>query len=91
MLVAKGDGKIDLTAVAAFGIQVVGAMLQNLRTLACNERVEEILITLGPQIHLIRLVEKAPGVLFHVCLDRQAARLGMARVQVRRLGETLVP
>ena len=91
VLVATGGSTISVEAVATFGIQVVEAMLQNLRALGVDERIAEILITMGQQVHIIHPVEKAPGVLFYVCLNRQAARVGMARVQVRRLGETLVP
>jgi len=89
VLVVQG-GAIDLEALAAFSTQVVGVMLRNFKTLGLNDRIEEILITTGKMIHLIRSVEKAPGVLFCVCLDKNAARLGMARRQVRRIEESLV-
>jgi hypothetical protein len=90
VLVAKGDGTINLPAVAAFSVEIVGVMRQHLEASGLNERIEEVLITLSQQIHLIRPVALAPGVLLHVCLDRRAARLGMARVQVKRIEEGLV-
>lgn len=90
VLVAKGDSTIDLPVVTAFGIQIVEVMLQHLGARGLNERVEEVLVTLGQQIHLIRPIAMAPGVLFHVCLDKKATRLGMARVQVKRIEEGLV-
>ena len=89
VLVSRG-GTIDLEAMAAFSIQVVAVMLRNFKPLGLNDRIEEILITMGKKIHLIRSVEKAPGVLFCVCLDKNVARLGMARRQVRRIEERLV-
>ncbi|MBF6697456.1 roadblock/LC7 domain-containing protein, partial [Acinetobacter baumannii] len=90
VLVAKSNGTINLPAVAAFGIRIVGAMLQHLKALGLNERVEEVLVTLGQQIHLIRPLARAPGVLFYVCLSKSATRLGMARAQVRRIEEGLM-
>lgn len=90
VLVAKGDDTANLTAVAAFGVQIVKVMLQHLEARSLNERVEEVLITLGQQIHVIRPIAMAPSVLFHVCLDKRATRLGMARMQVRRIEEGVV-
>jgi hypothetical protein len=44
---------------------------------------------MGKQLHFIRPLEKAPGVFLYVALDKKAANLGMARMQVRKIEGTL--
>ena len=85
MVASEGGGKIDLEAAAALNTQVVKAKLQAIETLGLNDGIEDILITMGKQIHFIRPLEKAPGVFLYVCLDKKAANLGMARMQVRKI------
>ena len=85
MLASEGGGKIDLEAAAALNTQVVKAKLQAIETLGLNDEIEDILITMGKQLHLIRPLEKAPGVFLYVALDKKAANLGMARMQVRKI------
>ena len=85
MLASEGGGKIDLEAAAALNTQVVKAKLQTIETLGLNDVIEDILITMGKQLHFIRPLEKAPGVFLYVALDKKTANLGMARMQVRKI------
>ncbi|MEM9795857.1 MAG: roadblock/LC7 domain-containing protein, partial [Pseudomonadota bacterium] len=57
--------------------------------LGLNDKIDDILITLGKQFHLIRPLEKNPTVFLYVALDKKAANLGMARVQVKKVEQTL--
>ena len=50
-----------------------------------EDHIEDILITMTKQLHFIRPLEKAPGVFLYVALDKKAANLGMARMQVKRV------
>ena len=81
-LMVKGGASINLEAAAAFSTQIVAAELRVVDMMGLNETIENILITMADQIHLIRPLEKAPGVILYICLDRKAARLGMALMQV---------
>ncbi len=90
MLASDGGGKIDLEAESTFNAQVVKANLQAIETLGLNDGVEDILITLGEQVHFIRPLEKAPDVFLYVALDKKAANLGMAWRQVRTLERGLM-
>ncbi len=89
MLMAKGGGPVDLGAAAAFSTQIVGAELRVISALEFHERVENILITQADRIHLMRPLEKAPGVILYVCLERKAARLGMALMQLEQIERDL--
>ncbi len=89
MLGSEGGGKMDLEAAAALNTQVVKAKLQAMETLGLNDHIDDILITLGKQLHMIRPLEKAPAVFLYVALDKKAANLGMARLQVKNIEATL--
>ncbi|TNC65966.1 roadblock/LC7 domain-containing protein [Rubellimicrobium roseum] len=85
MLASEGGGKLDMEAAAALNTQVVKAKLQAMELLGMADQIEDILITMGKQLHMIRPLEKAPGVFLYVALDKKAANLGMARMQVKRI------
>ena len=89
MLASEGGGRIDLDAASALNTQVVKAKRQAIETLGLNDHIDDILITLGKQLHLIRPLEKAPSVFLYVALDKKSANLGMARLQVKNIESSL--
>lgn len=89
MLASEGGGKLDLEAASALNTQVVKAKLQAIETLGLNDGIEDILITLGKQVHLIRPLEANPAMFLYVALDKKGANLGMARIQVKKIEGSL--
>ena len=83
MLASEGGGKLDLEAAAALNTQVVKAKLAAINTLQLNDSIEDILISLGKQFHLIRPLAASPTVFIYVALDRKTANLGMARIKLK--------
>jgi predicted regulator of Ras-like GTPase activity (Roadblock/LC7/MglB family) len=89
MLGSEGGGGIDLEVAAAGNTEVVRAKRAVAKALGLNDTIEDILITLGKQYHLIRPLEKNPAIFLYVVLDKKVANLGMARVQVKSLESKL--
>ncbi len=83
MLSSQGGGRLDLEAAAEMSTQVLNAKRQAIRTLRLNDNIEDILITLSKQFHLIRPLRSNPGVFIYLALDRNRANLGMARLQLK--------
>ncbi|NPD16116.1 roadblock/LC7 domain-containing protein [Xinfangfangia sp. D13-10-4-6] len=83
MLASEGGGKIDLEAASALNTQVVKAKLAAIDALKLSDTIEDILITLGRQFHLIRPLTSAPTVFIYVALDRKSANLGLARIKLK--------
>lgn len=89
MMASEGGGKLDLDAAGAANTEVVKAKLAAIEMLGLDDNIDDILITLGKQFHLIRPLEKSPTVFLYVALDKKAANLGMARVQVKKCEQGL--
>ncbi|MFC0864280.1 hypothetical protein ACFHYQ_18465 [Sphaerimonospora cavernae] len=87
-----GGGKhLDLQIAAAANTEVVKAKLRAMEALKLNEAIEDILITLSGQYHLIRPItgRGGKGLFLYLALDRGRSNLAMARHQLRAIEEQL--
>ncbi|WP_218014098.1 roadblock/LC7 domain-containing protein [Rubellimicrobium roseum] len=89
MLASEGGGRLDLNMVAALNTDFVKAKQQAIDQLGLNQEIEDILITLDKQIHLIRPLERQRSIFIYVALDKASANLGMARMQLKNLEANL--
>ena len=81
MLASAGSG-VDLELAAAGNTEVVRAKMKTIKSLGIQGGIEDILITLTGQYHVIRPVEKHDGLFIYYVLDRARANLAMARRKV---------
>ncbi|GHA91246.1 hypothetical protein ACIQRS_12275 [Streptomyces termitum] len=87
-----GGGKdLDLTVAAAGNTDVVRAKIRTMEMLGINDEIEDVLITLGGQYHLIRLIRGrgGNGLFLYIVLDKGRANLAMARHQLKRIESEL--
>ncbi|TNC68536.1 roadblock/LC7 domain-containing protein [Rubellimicrobium roseum] len=89
MLASEGGGRLDLNLVAALNTDFVKAKQHAIDQLGLNQEIEDILITLDKQVHLIRPLERQRSIFIYVALDRATCNLGMARIQLKTLEAAL--
>lgn len=78
MLGSAGSG-LDLELAAAGNTEVVRAKLKTMQILGLSDTLEDILITLGRQYHIIRPLQAKAGIFLYLVLDKTKANLAMAR------------
>ncbi|MEM8961278.1 MAG: hypothetical protein AAGD38_07365 [Acidobacteriota bacterium] len=74
-----GGGALNLDIASAGNTKVVRSKMEVMKNLGLSDRIEDILITLGSQYHLIRPLASVPNLFLYFALDRAKANLGMAR------------
>lgn len=88
-LIASAGSGFDMELAAAGNSEVVGAKLRTMKSLGLNDHIEDILITLGMQYHIIRPAVKYEGMFIYVVLDKARSNLALARRKVLELEGSL--
>ena len=79
MILGNAGSGVDIEVAAAGNTEVVRAKGKVMRALGLNDVIEDILITLGKQYHIIRPSSRKEGVFIYFVLDKQRSNLAMAR------------
>ena len=90
-LAQGGSPGFDLGVAAAGNSNVVSAKLRTMADLSLDSDIEDILITLGSQYHLINVLNSAgsKGLFVYLVLDRTYANLALARHKLKNLAKDI--
>ncbi|RKG63693.1 hypothetical protein D7V80_29610 [Corallococcus sp. CA054B] len=77
-----GNAAFNVEAAAAGNTEVMRAKLKTMKALGIKDRIEDMLITLGEQYHIIRPLSAREGLFLYIALHRANANLAMARFRM---------
>jgi predicted regulator of Ras-like GTPase activity (Roadblock/LC7/MglB family) len=89
VLALEGGGRIDLEVAAAGNTEVVRSKRRTMAALNLKDKIEDILISLHSQYHLIRPLEINDQVFVYVALDRKVANLALARMAMKKVEQEI--
>ncbi len=88
LLGAVGSG-LDMEIAAGGNTEVVRAKLKTMKMLGLGDTIEDILITLTSQYHLIRPLTQTNELFVYYVLDRNRANLALARRKLQSVEEQI--
>ncbi len=82
---------LDKLEVAVAGnTDVIRAKLKVAEMIQINDRIEDILISLRDQYHLLRLTQAIEGLFLYLALDRSKSNLALARLKLAEIEKKLI-
>lgn len=78
-----GQGRLDMELAAAGNCQVVKAKMQTMKSLGISGSIQDILITLDDQMHLIRPSKTMPSLFIYLAIDKAKGNLALARMKLQ--------
>jgi hypothetical protein len=75
-------GDFDLAAASAYNSEMVKQKQKIMRALALKTNLEDMLMTLGDQIHLIKMV--TPTTFIYLAADRASSNIAIVRIAVNK-------
>ena len=80
-----GNAQFNIEVAAAGNAEVIGSKIKVMSQLGLKDRIEDILISLGAQYHIIRPVAGNGSLFVYVALNRTSANLALARFKIQEL------
>lgn len=88
MLLGNIGSGLDMELAAAGNTEVVRAKYKTMALLGLKDSIDDILITLGMQYHIIRPVANQAGLFLYLVLDKKA-NLALARRKMQEIEQKL--
>lgn len=86
---AGGNAGLNLEIAAAGNSEVLRSKMKVMSSLGLKDKIEDILITLGGQYHLMRPLAKANNLFMYLVLNKSQANLAMGRHKLAELENKL--
>ena len=85
-----GGQDLDMELAGAGNTEVVRSKKNIIHDLGIDEEIQDILISLEGQYHLLRMCERHEDIFMYVVIDRNQGNLGLARRKIDKIDKKLV-
>ena len=89
MTLGQAGSGINVEVAAVVNTEIVRAKVKAMRTLGLNDKIEDILITLGKQYHIICPLTNKENIFLYGVFDRQHVNLALARLKAQEVEKDL--
>ena len=89
MILGQDGSGVDLELAAAGNTELVRAKLKTMRSLGLEDTIEDILITLSKQYHILRPSTHHEGLFLYLVLDKAKGNLALARYKLTDIERSL--
>jgi hypothetical protein len=87
---SRGGREIDMELAGAAITEVIRTKKQTLTNVGVDEDIDEIIVELEGQYHLIQAFEHSDGIFSYLILDKANSSLPLARMHLRAIDRELV-
>lgn len=87
---AGGGARLNVEVAAAGNCQVVKAKMATMRELGIRGGIQDILITLDDQVHLVRPLRSSENLFLYLAIDKAKGNLALARHRLQKIETELV-
>ena len=84
-----GGRNLDMELAGAGTTEVVRSERNIIHDLDLQERIEDLLISLNSQYHLVRMCQRHEDVFIYLVINRQEGNLGLARRKIDEVDKQL--
>ena len=84
-----GGRNLDMELAGSGNTEVVRAKKNIIHDLGIDEEIQDILISLTDQYHLIRMCDNHENVFIYLAIDRSEGNLGLARRTIDKIDQQL--
>jgi hypothetical protein len=84
-----GGRNLDMELAGSGNTEVVRAKKNIIHDLEIDEEIEDLLISLDSQYHLIRMCDNHENVFIYLAIDRSQGNLGLARRSIDKIDKKL--
>lgn len=85
----NGGQDLDMQLAGAGNTEVVRSKKNIIHDLGLDEEIEDVLVSMDTQYHLIRMCERHEDIFIYVVIDRNRGNLGLARRKIDEIDKKL--
>jgi predicted regulator of Ras-like GTPase activity (Roadblock/LC7/MglB family) len=85
----SGGRNLDMELAGAGNTEVVRSMKNIIHDLGLDEEIQDILISMDTQYHLLRMCEHHDDVFIYLVIDRNDGNLGLSRRSIDKIDKQL--